>query len=227
MTLPIPVHVAASGFEMLVWLIVAAIWLIFQGLANSAKKKLPSPEDEEHPTLRPLPQHPENTPRDELRELIETITGQKPPMSDPGDEEEEPPTLPRPASRPAPIRNVVRTPSRFSQPARKMERPAQSSSPMQRAATRMATPPPAPQPAAVPAPTGGTHPVFAQAAMPSEALRLAPLLKMTWPRSQFQRLAGAARRVSPASRLKHQLNGQAALRQAMISRIVLGPPGGR
>ena len=34
-------------------------------------------------------------------------------------------------------------------------------------------------------------------------------------------------RNASAARLKHQLIGRTALRQAMISRIVLGPPGGR
>ena len=66
-----------------------------------------------------------------------------------------------------------------------------------------------------------------QAALTRESLRLAPLMKMTWPRSQFQRLAGAAQRNASATRLKHQLIGRTALRQAMVSRIVLGPPGGR
>jgi len=223
MTLPIPVQVAASGAEMLIWLVVAVIWLIFQGLASAAKKKLP-PQDEEHPTLRELPPPPEQAPRDELRELIETLTGQKPPMTDPGDAEEEaePPALPRPAPRPVPVRKGVRPPARFSQPGRKFTPPPS------RPAPALALPS-LPEPPPTPAPAHATDArlVFARAETTSEALRLAPLLKMTWPRSQFQRLVGAARRTGPATRLKHQLVGQATLRQAMISRIVLGPPGGR
>lgn len=220
--LPIPVQVAASGFEMLVWLIVGIIWLIFQGLASAAKKKLP-PDEEPHPTLQPPQLHPENTQRDELRELIETITGQKPPMTDPGDEEEEPPALPRPAPKPVQVRPVVRPPTRFSQPVRKFTPPP--SRPVMTPAVALA--PPEPPPTPMPARAAEPHLLSARAETTSEALRLAPLLKMKWPRSQFQRLAGAARRAAPASRLKHQLTGQAALRQAMISRIVLGPPGGR
>lgn len=213
--LTIPVHVAASGFEMLVWLIVGIIWLIFQGLASAAKKKAPPDEEEdEHPTLRPMPPRREEAPGDELRDLLETLTGRKPPIQTDEEEGEEPPALPRPAPKPVLVRKVVLPPPRVVQPLHRTARPA-------------AVPPPVPQPAPLPEPVMDARMVFAQAAMTRESLRLAPLMKMTWPRSQFQRLGGAARRTSSAAKLKQQLIGQAALRQAMVSRIVLGPPGGR
>ena len=106
-----------------------------------------------------------------------------------------------------------------------MERPFQSAA--STTAPRVAKPPPIPAQESTPTPATPALRVFAQTSLTRESLRLAPLMKMTWPRSQFQRLALAARRTPTPSRLKRQLTGQAALRQAMISRIVLGPPGGR
>jgi len=226
MTLPLPITVAATGIEGLVWLAVIFIWLVFQGLANAAKKKLPPPPDDDGPTPpRAYPQHPEQTPRDELREMIESLTGQKPPLYEPENEAEEALAPRRPAPRPAPARKPVAAPARFAQPARKMDRPVQSA-----AATslpRAAKPPPMPVPESAPLPAAYAPPVFAPVTPSHEALRLAPLMKMTWPRSQFQRFAMAARRTTAPSALKRHLTGRAALRQAMISRIVLGPPGGR
>ncbi len=214
MTLPLPVHVAASGFELLVWLIVGLIWLVFQGLA-AAKKKSSQGEGEEQPPLRPPP-HKEEVPGDELRELIETLTGRKPPMQAEDDEEAEPPALPRPAPRPVIVRKMTLPPQRRTAVA--AARPAPPP-----------IPPPVPELVATPepAPVLTAQMVFAQAEMTREALRLAPLMKMKWPRSQLQRLGGAAKRTADAARLKRQLLGHAALRQAMVSRIVLGPPGGR
>jgi hypothetical protein len=214
MTLPLPVHVAASGAEMLIWLIVGIIWLVFQGLAAANKKKSP-PDDETRPT--PSPRRDE-VQGDELRELIETLTGRKPPMQADEDEEEEPPALPRPAPKPVVVRKVTLPPPRVVQAQRRAGAPVPPPVP---------APPPVPQPVVEPVPVMDAHLVFAQAAMTREALRLAPLLKMKWPRSEFQRLGGAAKRTSTATRLKRQLLGHAALRQAMVSRIVLGPPGGR
>jgi len=219
MTLPIPVHVAASGFELLVWLIVGVIWLIFQGLASAAKKK--APPDEESPDTRPMSPRQDEVSGDELRDLLETLTGRKPPME--ADEEGEPPVLPRPAPRPVPVPKVVLPPPRVFQTVRKITPPLPRPEPALAAALRQPDPPPE----TAPVRTTNVHLVFAQAEMTREALRLAPLLRMKWPVSQFQRLTGAARRTSPATKLKRQLVGQAALRQAMVSRIVLGPPGGR
>jgi hypothetical protein len=116
------------------------------------------------------------------------------------------------------VRKVTLPPPRVVQAQRRTTAPVPPPVP---------TPPPVPQPVAAPVPVMDAHLVFAQAAMTREALRLAPLMKMQWPRSQMQRLGGAAKRTSTATRLKHQLLGHAALRQAMVSRIVLGPPGGR
>lgn len=215
MTLPIPVHVAASGAEMLVWLIVGIIWLVFQGLASAAKKKLPPDESSSSP--RPTPPQRDEVPGDELRDLIETLTGRKPPMQADEDEEEEPPALPRPAPKPVIVRKVILPPPRVVQPLRRMAEPE----------SRSVEPPPVPHITPAPAPVMDSHVVFAQAAMTRESLRLAPLMKMKWPSSQFQRLGGAAKRTLNASKLKHQLVGHAALRQAMVSRIVLGLPGGR
>jgi hypothetical protein len=225
MTLPLPITVAASGVEGLVWLVVIFIWLIFQALSSAAKKKMPPPPGDDAPTPGAYPPQPEQAPRDELREMIEALTGQKPPMTAADDEAEDAPALPRPAKRPAPARKAGAAPSRFSQPARKMERPVQSVA--STTAPRAARPPPMPAPAPAPVPGADAHLVHTQAALAREALRLAPLMEMTWPRSQFQRFAIAARRTTAPSLLKLQLTGRAALRQAMVSRIVLGPPGGR
>ena len=231
MTLPLPITVAATGVEGLVWLAVIFIWLVFQGLANAAKKKLPlPPPDHEAPTPpRAYPQHPEQSPRDELREMIESLTGQKPPLTEPANEAEEALAPRRPAPRPAPVRPAVRPavrpPSRFAQPAQRMARPGQSAAATAR--PRAAKPPPMPVPENAPLPAVYLPPVFAPVTPSHEALRLAPLMKMTWPRSHFQRFAMAARRTTAPSALKRHLTGRAALRQAMISRIVLGPPGGR
>ena len=213
MMLLLPIYVAASGLEGLVWLVVALIWLVFQGLAHATKKKLPPP------TGRPTTPDstPEREPGMELRELFETLSGQKPGMIEPEAEEEEPPALPRPTPLPRP-RNfkAVLPPSRWAEPARNIMASPPPAIPSVR-------PPPAPPAEIAPA----ALPVFARAAMTREALRLAPLLKMKWPRSQFQHLAGAAHRTGHAAKLKRQLTGQTAMRQAMVSRIVLGPPGGR
>lgn len=227
MTLPLPITVAATGIEGLVWLVVIFIWFIVQGLAK-AKKNLPPPEDGSA-TSRSVPQPSEQTPRDELRELIEALTGQKPPMTTAEeDEDEEPPALPRPAPKPVVLRSPTPPPSRFSRPPKKMERFAQRPPSAPRNLKVQPAPPPVPPPVSEPAPAVVELPPAAtHAALTSEALRLAPLMKMTWPRSQFQRLAGAAQRNASAARLKQQLHGRNALRQAMISRIVLGPPGGR
>lgn len=227
MTLPLPITVAATGIEGLVWLVVIFIWFIVQGLAK-AKKNLP-PTDAESPTPRTLQQHPEQAPRDELRELIESLTGQKPPMTTAEeDEEEEPPALPRPTPKPVQVHKPATSPSRFSQPPKKQERFAQRAQPAPVAAARNVKPKAAPPRVSEPEPAvAAMQPAVSHAALTHDSLRLAPLMKMTWPRSQFQRLAGAAQRNASAARLKHQLIGRTALRQAMISRIVLGPPGGR
>lgn len=226
MTLPLPITVAASGAEGLIWLAVIFIWLIFQALSSAARKKLPPPSDDTSPTLREQPPRPQQAPRDELRDMIESLTGQKPPLYEPENEAEEALAPRRPAPRPPPVRKVAVPPSRFSQPARKMTRPAQSA--VSTSTPRAAKPPPVPPaPESAPPPAAPAPLVFAQASRSREALRLAPLMKMTWPRSQFQRFAIAAHRTAAPSPLKRQLTGRAALRQAMVSRIVLGPPGGR
>ncbi len=226
MTLPLPITVAASGFEGLVWLVVIFIWFIAQGLSKAAKKNLP-PADDEAPTPHELPPRPAQAPRDELREMIEALTGQKPPLHEPDNEAEEALAprhpAPRPALRPVPARKPPTPPARFSQPERKLARPVQSA--VSTSAPRAAKPPPMPDSAPVPA--ACPPPVFAPVALAHEGLHLAPLMKMTWPRSQFQRFAMAARRTAAPSPLKRHLAGRTALRQAMVSRIVLGPPGGR
>jgi hypothetical protein len=226
MTLPFSITVAASGAEGLIWLAVIFIWLIFQGLSSAARKKLPPPPGDGSPTQRELPQRPAQPPRDELRDMIESLTGQKPPLYAPDNEAEEALAPRRPAPRPPPIRKAAVPPSRFSQPARKMTRPVQSA--VSTSAPRVAKPPPMPPaPESAPLPAAPAPLVFAQASRAREALRLAPLMKMTWPRSHFQRFAIASHRTAAPSPLKRQLTGRAALRHAMVSRIVLGPPGGR
>ena len=200
MSWPIPVHVAASGFDALVWLIVFMVWLVFQGMASMGRKKPPSPTErpppEEEPPLRPS--------RDELRELLETITGQKVETTEAEEGEEEAPALPRPVP-PPPVRKTVLPPPR----------------PMVRAAV----PPPVPAPASALPPPAEAHPVYAATTTTREALRLAPLMRMQWPRSPLFNLSiTAATRAGQHSPLRRRLRGHAALRQAMVSRIVLGRP---
>ncbi|TAN37092.1 MAG: hypothetical protein EPN23_06680 [Verrucomicrobia bacterium] len=190
MTLPFPVHVAASGLEGLIWLIVGAIWLVFQGLAKAAKKNAP-------PMQRPTP--PEEATEQpfggELDDLIETLTGQKRELP----EADEAPALPRPA----PPRHLPPVQSKTSRPTPAIVAPivTQPALPMVTAAQLHSTQTP---------------------------MRVAPLLKMKWPRSALGNLSvTAATRTGQTSPLRRQLMGHTALRHAMVSRIVLGAPGGR
>jgi hypothetical protein len=197
MTPILPIHVAASGLEGLIWLVVGIIWLVFQGLANAAKKKAP-------PAPRPTPtaEQSEQPFGNEWRDLIETLTGQKNELQG---KEEAVPTLPPPA------------PARATQFSR------------QPAPTRRATPPPVlPLPAQWAAEAGQSPAITAQLPTTQIHWRVAPLLRMKWPRSPLGNLSvTAATRAGHTSPLHRRLMGAAALRQAMVSRIVLGPPGGR
>ena len=190
MTLPFPIHVAASGLEGLIWLIVGVIWLVFQGLANAAKKKAP-------PVQRPTPTvgQPEQPFGDQLRNFIETLTGQKA-------------ALPEEEEAPAPVRAT-----QFSrQPA-----------PVRRTAPPPSLPVSTPMMPAIEQP-----PSFVTQLHTAEMhWRVAPLLRMKWPRSALGNLSvTAATRAGHTSPLHRRLTGTAALRHAMISRIVLGRPRG-
>lgn len=198
MTPILPIHVAASGLEGLIWLVVGIIWLVFQGLANAAKKKAP-------PAPRPTPpdEQSEQPFGNEWRDLVETLTGQKAELQG---KEEEVPTLPPP------------TPARATQFSR------------QPAPARRATPPPP----TLPLPTqwipevGQSPAITAQLSTTQIHGRVAPLLRMKWPRSPLGNLSvTATTRAGHTSPLHRRLTGSAALRQAMVSRIVLGQPGGR
>jgi len=190
--------VAASGLEGLIWLIVGIIWLVFQGLANATKRKAP-------PVPRPSlkEEKPEQPSGDELRDFFEALSGKKAESSDP----EEAPALPRPVTPPA--RTFQRTPA--APPARRV------------------APPPVSRPAVLTAPVI-ERPMTVTASLhtPDVQWRVAPLLRMKWPRSALGNLSvTAATRTGHASPLHRRLTGTAALRHAMISRIVLGAPGGR
>lgn len=197
MTRSVPIHVAASGLEGLVWLIVAIIWFVFQGLATAAKKKQP-------PAQRPTPPmgEPEQPIGGELRDFIETLTGQKAEPS----EDEEAPAPPRSSPEPVPARAT-----HF---------------PRQPAAIRHTAPPPVvarltPTPPMIAPPLT----VAAQRHTTEIRWRIAPVMRMRWPRSALGNLSvTAATRAGHASPLHRRLTGSGALRHAMINRIVLGRP---
>ena len=208
MIVPLPIHVAATGLEMLVWLGVGAIWLIFQGLAHAAKQK-PTP-----PGQRPTLPKPEDEPDNELRDLFQTVTGQKSIFREPEADEDEAPTLPRAMTAP---------PRPFAQSGRQTIRPVAKPVPV----TRRAAPPPVPGAASLSQPAAEAHPVFVPTTTTREALRLAPLMKMKWPRSPLGNLSiTAAARTGHPTLLRRRLHGHIALRHAMVSRIVLGRPVG-
>ena len=216
MSWPIPIHLAASLEQALVWFVVAVVWLVFQGLASKAKQS--PPPTTSRPTPRPEPP-PERPISDEMREFFETLSGQKSDTPEETAAESLPRPLPAPPMpTPPAARNRryldAKPPAPLAPPPRRRPVERQAVAYEQ---TTTDTPP------AMPA-LKDFSPVAPPTRTSQQPMHVAPLMKMKWPRSYFRNLAFTAARHTQASRLQHQLLGQAALRRAMISRIVLGRP---
>jgi len=246
--MPLPLTIAASDFSVLIYVLAALIWVVFQLMARAAKRQPPAkppamkrpPPVAARPPAAPPAESPSRprplaapTLEDELKEFMDLLAGRQteaPARRAPAAAE-----LPRPVRPPPLERAPPAAPARAEQvfqprPVRAAPPPPRAARPTIPSAARpAAAAPPLPLPetaaaAALPVPEPG---VYAGAGSRVTQRLVSPLMRMRWPASAFGQLRGAMVQPARQSPLRRRLQGRPALRQAMISRLVLGPPGGR
>ena len=237
--MPLPLTIAASNFDVVIYILAGVVWVVFQLLSRAAKSKLPGPPTpSESRPARPAPRPA----AEDFKEFMEMLSGRRTEELAP-QERTEAASVTEELPRPRPARMPPR-PSAYALPT--AARPVTEQIFQSRTARVPRPPPPRRRPepgagrrtladvaarlvsdqpaAAVPVPIPG----LPQPASNLQAqLHITPLMHMRWPGSVFSQSIGATSRPARQSLLRRRLQGPTALRHAMISRLVLGPPGGR
>lgn len=205
-----PLHIAASDWEAVFWIIVGVIWFIAQ-LAAKAKKGLSTPRRPPGSMPRPAPSAPREALPNELEDFLRTLGLE----------------TPRPAVREPPAPGPV-LPQTLTEPVV----PAQGIRTRKKHKRIPAASPVMPQPYAAEADLV----TAAKAALPEGAVvsmgKLRTMLVipgLTGIRSRLARLPLLALQGKGANQRRHGatrmgLEGRAALRRAMINRLILEPP---
>lgn len=204
---------AGGGADAFVWIILAVFWVVAQVISKAARRLPPS-----KPQSPPQPHQPRGAMPSELQAFLNSLAqAQK--------EATEPPPLDKPL-RPIPYGQTVAPPP--PPPSQQQVRRKHKPKTAQRATltladiqSRDAAAPPAVEPAVVW--HGDQHSRVAPAQKPDLSRHfLAATEKAFRIKTPSMTTTGQHRKTN--SQLQKMLTGKAALRQAMLSRIVLGPP---
>lgn len=188
---------ADSGLDALIWIILALFWGLGQILARKR-----TPRNGERPPSAPAPARPPL--QQQIERFYELVTGETLPR-------EPAPTPPQPAPRrPVAPRVVVHT---LRQPARP-------------AAARRVAAPASPPPVEPEAPAGAAPAPAPEAVLRN--MRRRQIMAMPGLKNIHFKLVHMqlTQRRSPAGARRPALKSHAALREALLHRIVLGPPVG-
>ncbi len=201
---------AGGGADAFVWIILAVFWVVAQVISKAARRLPPS-----KPQSPPRPHQPPGAMPSELQAFLDSLAqAQK--------ESTEPPPLDRPL-RPIPYGQTVAPPPPPQQVRRKHNprktKPAALTQEDIRS-PRTSTPP-APEPAVVW--HDDQHPNAAPAHRPDLKRQFMAATEQAF-RIKTPSMTTGGQHRKPNPHLQKMLTGKAALRQAMLSRIVLGPP---
>lgn len=216
--MPIPIVRAGGKADLIIWIVLAVFWVIAQ-LATRARKRPPP----RIPQVPRTPATPARSVEDDLAAFFESLaTAQKPP-----DDSLSRPMRPVPYEQPKPAPPPQLTP----QGRRLIEKRPRATRKRVSTAAMTPSPPPAPPPVFIP-----EIPQVTLEAIPlpeaADPLNLrsrsvmpkTPLLSSKAFKMPMMKLGGSTRRGRVAPAVGEALAGRTAVRTAIITRAILGPP---
>jgi hypothetical protein len=196
---------AGGGGDALIWLVLAIIWVVAQIVSQTKRGRSRPPTQPASP-----PRAPQRTFNDDLKQIMESLLQQNMP---PADTQTPLPPIPYAGeAEPAPAATPRATQTR----ARPRHHPAP-------ARAKIPAPPAAPPPRRIPLPAEAMPPIPKTSASKSAvSLLRVPTVRV---RGLSLPAMGTATGIGTrAPRHQKMFKGRQALRNAVINRIVLGPP---